>query len=296
MRPVRFAGRNLVLAGIALAPPAPNEVCMKRLSLVACSVLLFSACGKSQSPQPQSASAAAHAQAAPIVDSDGNAVVETSETIGPDAEAEDTVAAAPSAEDEALTKAQAGVEEDFLEDVGSKAGYLLPDFQPSWGLSRSVYDKAVTYMDLHEREFSNQRYVVLIDMGKHSGVKRFFLFDLDTGKLERHNVAHGSGSDPKHSGYAKRFSNKPESNQSSLGAYRTSATYSGHNGYSLRLDGLEGTNNNARRRLIVVHGAKYVNERESYAGRSSGCPALDKKVSKSVIDRIRGGALLLIWK
>ena len=49
-------------------------------------------------------------------------------------------------------------------------------------------------------------------------------------------VAHGRGSGDNPT---TRFSNLPGSHQSSLGLFRTSETYVGHNGYSLRLEGLE---------------------------------------------------------
>jgi len=46
---------------------------------------------------------------------------------------------------------------------------------------------------------------------------------------------------------AKSFSNRSESLESSLGFFLTAETFSGDNGYSLRLDGSEkGINDNAR--------------------------------------------------
>src|SRR5690606_40188967 len=63
--------------------------------------------------------------------------------------------------------------------------------------------------------------------------------------------------------YAKKFSNIPESFQSSLGFYATAEPYYGKHGYSLRLDGLEkGINDKARERAIVIHGADYVRSEE----------------------------------
>ncbi|MGZ3739673.1 MAG: murein L,D-transpeptidase catalytic domain family protein, partial [Bdellovibrionota bacterium] len=140
-----------------------------------------------------------------------------------------------------------------------------------------------------------KRYVILIDMNRHSSVRRFYLFDLVSGKVERHNVAHGAGSDPRASGYAKFFSNVSGSDETALGAYRTASTYLGIHGLQLRLDGLENTNSRARDRGIVLHGANYVAD-GTRAGRSWGCPALDPHVSTSVINRVKGGAMLLIWK
>ena len=104
---------------------------------------------------------------------------------------------------------------------------------------------------------------------------------------------------PSDDGFANVFSNKRGSNATSLGIYRCAETYEGHNGYSLRLDGLEPTNSNARDRAVVVHGADYVSEefarRHSRVGRSDGCPALDHKHARTVIDQLKLGSLLMHW-
>jgi hypothetical protein len=251
-------------------------------------VSLLAACGRSQ---PASAPLPAVAAPSPAaVDSEGRPVVETQETLGPDFD--DAVTMPPSPEEAQETSATI---QDGVIDAGAKVGYVLPDFQASWGLSRAVYDKAVTYMDLHARSFTNQRYVALVDMSKHSSVKRLFVFDLDTGKIEKHNVAHGSGSDPHATGYAKLFSNVGSSQKTALGAYKTAGTYYGKHGLQLRLAGLESTNSNALARGIVLHGASYVSD-GGHAGRSWGCPAVDQHVAVGLIGRVKGGALFLIWK
>lgn len=256
------------------------------------SLALLTACGKQG--VPASAGSAAAQQPAPsqqtLVDSDGQPVVETRETLGPDFD--DAVTQAPRPDD------QDGVASDVtdaLVEVGAKVGYQLPDFNEKWGLTRSVYDKAVTFMDLHAREFSNQRYVAILDMNKHSSKRRFFLFDLVSGKMETHNVAHGSGSDPGATGYARYFSNAGNSDKTSIGAYKTVGTYVGKHGLQMRLDGLESTNDRALSRGIVLHGASYVSD-GGHAGRSWGCPAVDPRAIKSLISRLKGGALFLIWK
>jgi hypothetical protein len=68
----------------------------------------------------------------------------------------------------------------------------------------------------------------------------------------------------------------------------------------LRLSGLEpGTNDLAMERAIVMHAADYVSPRVVAAfgqlGRSWGCPALDRRVHRAVIDRIRGGGALFVY-
>lgn len=179
-------------------------------------------------------------------------------------------------------------------DPIAEATYRFPAFSSGWGMSRDMYDKAVDYYARNSRSLANPRYVTVIDMSKHSSVKRWFLFDLKLVKVERYLTTHGTNSDKNNDGYAESFSNVNGSKQSSLGFYKTSTTYTGSNGHSLKLDGLSSTNSNARARAIVVHPATYVDESVPRAGRSWGCPALDPKYAKSVIDRIKGGSLMLI--
>ena len=115
------------------------------------------------------------------------------------------------------------------------------------------------------------------------------------------NVAHGEGSahadDP---GQAVRFSNVPESHQSSLGLMRAGEAYEGDYGHSFRLDGLEaGYNEQVRRRDIVVHpsaGSRpaYVAEHGEVLN-SWGCPAIDDTLAPAVVDTLAEGALLLFW-
>lgn len=174
-----------------------------------------------------------------------------------------------------------------------REGLRFPDFDPAWGLKRSIYEKAVRWYEGHRRALPNPRYATLIDFSKHSSKRRFFLFDLSNGKLETHNVAVGKNSDSDNDGYATKFSNTEGSQMSSLGVYQTLGTYNGGHGYSLKISGLESTNDNAESRAIVVHPADYVSD-SGRAGRSWGCPAIDPKVSKGVIDKIRNGSMLVI--
>ncbi|MGF1879354.1 murein L,D-transpeptidase catalytic domain family protein [Photobacterium frigidiphilum] len=137
--------------------------------------------------------------------------------------------------------------------------------------------------------------LTIIDYSKPSTEKRFFVIDLKNHTLLYSTyVSHGVNSGGK---MAKNFSNTVNSRKSSLGTYLTSTTYNGGNGYSLKLDGLTaGINDNARRRYIVIHGADYATEtfikRNGYLGRSWGCPALPKKLSKKIIDTIKNGSVI----
>lgn len=137
--------------------------------------------------------------------------------------------------------------------------------------------------------------LTIIDYSKPSTEKRFYVVDLKKKKLIFHTyVSHGVNSGMK---TATKFSNIVNSRKTSLGTFLTDTTYYGSNGYSLRLDGLtSGVNDKARERYIVVHGAKYANpsfiERNGYLGRSWGCPALPEKLSRQIIDTIKGGSVI----
>jgi|GEM_PF-2281476 len=170
----------------------------------------------------------------------------------------------------------------------------FPAFDPEWGLKRSIYDRAVAYYSRARATLPNPRYATLIDFSLHSSKRRLFLFDLSNDTVVKHNVAAGKNSDPDGDGYATKFSNTPGSKMSSLGIYHTYATYNGGNGYSLKLEGMESTNSNALDRAIVMHPANYVNELAASAGRSWGCPAVDPKISRGLIDKIKNGSLFVI--
>ena len=147
-------------------------------------------------------------------------------------------------------------------------------------------------------ELTNKSFLSIIDYSKPSTEKRFFIIDIENHKLLYQTlVAHG-----KKSGYlnATKFSNKYGSYKSSLGFFRTGNSYFGIRGYSLKLEGLEkGINDNARLRGIIIHGANYVDERlvngTGVIGRSWGCPAVSNKLSKEIINLLKGGSLLYIY-
>lgn len=140
--------------------------------------------------------------------------------------------------------------------------------------------------------------LAIIDYSLPSSERRLWVLDLESGDLIlREWVAHGKQSGDNR---ASRFSNRLNSHQSSLGLFRTSESYRGKHGYSLRLDGLEpGFNDLARERAIVIHGADYVDPSwiEAYGrlGRSFGCPAVRRQAIREVVDSLKGGQLLFTY-
>lgn len=148
-----------------------------------------------------------------------------------------------------------------------------------------------------DHKVENSKYLSIIDMSLSANENRFFLIDMESKKLILKNkVAHGRNSG---SEFATTFSNKVGSYKSSLGFFKTAETYSGKHGFSMRLDGLEFSNSNARNRAIVMHSADYVNDnfifKNGRLGRSLGCPALPEKGFSETIKRIKGGSILYIY-
>jgi len=140
--------------------------------------------------------------------------------------------------------------------------------------------------------------ITVIDYSISSSQPRLFVFDLAARKLLfRELVAHGKNSGGDTTNY---FSNEPGSEASSLGLFATQDTYFGHNGYSLRLRGLEeGINDMASERAIVLHGAYYVSSEAirvlGRLGRSWGCPAVRSEIAHKLIDTIRGGSAIFAY-
>ena len=165
--------------------------------------------------------------------------------------------------------------------------YLDPDkIVPAKLLS-----EAVAFYDANLDKIENKRVMGVIDYKQHNSKERFYIIDMESGRVETYLTAHGKNSDPDFDGYATKFSNVPDSNTTSLGFFLTAETYYGKNGYSLRLDGLSSTNSNARDRAIVIHGADYVSPGPKI-GRSYGCPAVEMRYHKELIDQIKDGSLL----
>jgi hypothetical protein len=148
---------------------------------------------------------------------------------------------------------------------------------------------------------SNPRYWAVVNFDLHSAKKRLFLFDRVADSCTPYLCAHGSGSEgPTDDGYATVFKNVSGSECSSLGIYNCAEIYNGKHGKSMRLDGLEATNSNARSRAVVMHGAKYVSQQwiknTGRIGRSDGCTALEESLCSDVVDKLHDGSLMILWK
>lgn len=184
--------------------------------------------------------------------------------------------------------------------VESASNLLYDSLQlGSLGLSREVMNFAYKGQQLltEEGKLSNPDLLAICDFSQPSSKKRLYIIDTRNYRvLFNTYVAHGKNSGLQR---AERFSNVPESLQSSLGFYVTKGTYFGKHGLSLRLSGLErGFNDNAEARAIVIHGANYIGADRlsaAYMGRSFGCPAVPQAQSEEVINLLKNGTCLFIY-
>lgn len=175
---------------------------------------------------------------------------------------------------------------------------LPPRFEPE-GVRPELFDAAMKALDRHDRRVKGDR-IGIVDFSASSSQPRFHLVDLENRKITSLHVAHGSGSDPAHTGWLQRFSNRMGSNASSEGAYLTSDYYYGGHGRSQRLVGLDATNSNALERAIVIHGAWYAEPNMIGAhgklGRSQGCLAVGDSLLSRAFDHLGEGRLIYAAK
>ena len=141
----------------------------------------------------------------------------------------------------------------------------------------------------HLKNFSKQndynKYVAfMIDYSLQSGKNRFFVVDLKHEKISKKAlVCHGScKNESKNNAACENFSNTSGSLCTSLGmAVIPERAYSkwGKN-YKYWIDGLETSNSNMRKRVVVLHAWEHVPDKEIYPEpivMSWGCPTVSIK-------------------
>lgn len=151
----------------------------------------------------------------------------------------------------------------------------------------------------------NTDYCILIDMSLHSGVKRFFIWNFKEKKVENsYLVGHGCGNAAWSLDETKdkpEFSNADGSHLSSLGKYRI-----GERGYSswginikYLMHGLENTNSNALKRIIVFHSWELMSDDEVFPNGSPegwGCPTVSNNAMKIIDKKLQSSKKsVLMW-
>ncbi len=161
---------------------------------------------------------------------------------------------------------------------------------------RILFDIAKRELARHGNAIWRHDIVGIADFGLHSAKPRFHFVNLERGEVQSHHVSHGVGSDYQHDGWLKQFSNVEGSNATSRGAYVTWEWYKGRYGTSVRLGGLDQSNDAALRRYIVMHHADYAEtahlEKWGRLGRSNGCFAMGTEQFREALLHLSGGRLL----
>jgi hypothetical protein len=156
---------------------------------------------------------------------------------------------------------------------------------------RRLKTKAAEALKYAKANGYDLQHVMLIDFSVHSGKKRFFVWNQQTGKVDISSlVAHGYGNEDYRSTATKIiFSNVEGSYASSLGKYRIGIRSYSKWGINVhyKLHGLEKSNDNAYKRFIVLHSYQYLPENETYPfhlplGYSQGCPVIDDQSMRQV--------------
>jgi L,D-transpeptidase catalytic domain/TAT (twin-arginine translocation) pathway signal sequence len=185
--------------------------------------------------------------------------------------------------------------------VGSTALPILPSkvaaqVRGGTPLERTLFDVAKRELDRAGDAIWRRDIVGICDYGVHSARQRFYLVNMNLEEVTAFHVSHGSGSDRNHDGWLDSYSNAVGSHASSRGAYVTWEWYQGKYGTSVRLGGLDSSNEAALRRYIVMHRASYAEpthlEKWGKMGRSQGCFVFGSDDFRNVLLNLSGGRLL----
>ena len=147
-------------------------------------------------------------------------------------------------------------------------------------------------------------YLYFVDFGLPSTEARGYVFDMSSLTVVDgpFAVAHGRGSGDALYGIPTRFSNRINSEATSLGLYVASELYDfrgntngrKYSSIGLRLDGVSRDfNDNARARHVVAHGAPYVSA--TIAGLSEGCPAMEPSRAMKLLPKLANGGMVFLF-
>lgn len=184
--------------------------------------------------------------------------------------------------------------------IGTLAAAAVVRSVPALAARGPVVDAAELALARHGSAARNRDRVGVADFSRLSREARFHIVDMANGRVSSHLVTHGRGSDPEHRGWLERFSNDPGSSATSSGTYLTADEYQGKHGRSMRLKGLDPTNDKAEERAVVIHGAWYANPnmiaQHGKLGRSEGCLAFAEAELPAILERLGTGRLIIAGK
>ena len=170
---------------------------------------------------------------------------------------------------------------------------------------KKLKQKAEEALLYNKQNKLNTDFCILIDMSIHPGLNRFFIWDFKQNNIiEKYLVGHGCGtnswSSDESAGKAE-FSNEDGSHLSSLGKYKIGARGYSNWGINVKyiMHGLEETNSNAVKRVIVFHSWDKMSDEEVFPKGSPegwGCPTVSNNVMKIIDLKLKNSAKpVLMW-
>jgi len=193
----------------------------------------------------------------------------------------------------------------FILIVGSVLFLFLRSSTQTEESNKRINEKAEEALSFCKTNGYNTDFCILIDMKIHSGKYRLFVYDFNDKKTERKALcAHGCGKDDKKStGSQPLFSNEEGSLLTSLGKYKIGIRSYSQWGINVhyKLHGLESTNNNAFKRIVVLHSHTPVPSMEMYPlhmpmGWSFGCPVTDDETMTYLDEKLKNvKKTVLLW-
>jgi len=169
-------------------------------------------------------------------------------------------------------------------------------------LIEHLRQKAVTAKEYCKVKQLSEQYCILVNFDIHSGKQRLFVWDYAADTILFSSLcAHGMG---RNSTVEKPvYSNDEGSYCSSLGRYKIGISSYSQYGINIhyKLHGLEPTNNNAFKRIVVLHSHSPIPDRDIYPrhlplGFSLGCPVIsDAAMSKTDSLLKESKKSLLLW-
>ena len=165
----------------------------------------------------------------------------------------------------------------------------------------NYYKEAAYYCKVNNL---NQDKFILIDLGLHSGYKRFFVYDFKKKTISKsYMVSHGCGDNQWGRTSSKekpQISNEFDSHCSSVGKYVVLDRGVSQWGIKVNyvLQGKDKTNSNARNRAIVLHSWDAISDNEVYPEGTPegwGCPAVSNESMKEIDELLKTNKKLLLW-
>ncbi|MFH7000404.1 murein L,D-transpeptidase catalytic domain-containing protein [Flavobacterium sp. FlaQc-57] len=165
----------------------------------------------------------------------------------------------------------------------------------------NYYKEAKQYC---QRNNLNQDQFILIDLGVHSGLKRFFVYDFKQNEISKsYIVSHGCGDNRWGATMSKEkapISNEFDSHCSSIGKFVVLDRGVSQWGIKVNyiLQGKDKSNSNARSRAIVLHSWDAISDNEVYPNGTPegwGCPAVSNESMKEIDELLKQNKKVLMW-